>query len=136
MMKICIVTLSFCLILFFPFSVYASEQPTHLSTNRYTQENVHYVVQETSYIRLAANSIFGSREVTYDGRVIPSRQIYWQERIGDTSYSGTLTLKKSTFSAATQKTTTTYEGTLTAISGEEIFSPHTASAFGIRRFKA
>ncbi len=114
MKKICIITLSFCLILFFPLSVHASEQPPHLSTNGYTKENVHYEVQGAFYIRLAANSIFVSREVTYNGKVIPSRQIDWQEKVGDVSYSGTLTLKKSTYSVATQKTIASYEGILTA----------------------
>ena len=52
--------------------------------------------------------------MTYNGKVIPSRQIDWQEKVGDVSYSGTLTLKKSTYSVATQKTIASYEGILTA----------------------
>lgn len=113
MKNFCLVTLSFFLILFFPLTVHASEQPPHLSTHGYTEDNVRYEVQGTSYTQLSSDSFFVSREVTYDGKVVPSRQIYWQEKIGSVSYSGTLALKKSAYSASAQKNTAIYEGTLT-----------------------
>lgn len=106
--------LSFILLLVCPFSVQASCHPPVLKTEGYTEEAVRYEVHGTFYVQLTSDSIFVTRQVTYDGFVIPSSQVFWREKINDITYSGNLQLKKQNFNPKTQKTTATYEGTLTS----------------------
>lgn len=106
--------LSFILLLSCPFSVQASCQPPVLKTEGYTEDAVRYEVHGTSYVQLTSDSIFVTRQVTYDGFVIPPGQVSWQEKINAITYSGTLSLKSHAFNPKTQKTTATYEGTLTS----------------------
>lgn len=97
-----------------PLPVQASCQLPVLNAPGHIEETVHYEIYGTSYVQLTANSVFVTRQVTYEGFVIPSSEVSWQEKIKDITYSGTLRLKIHTFNPKTQKTTATYEGTLTA----------------------
>lgn len=112
--KLSAITLSCILLFAFPLSVQASGQPPQFNASGYTDDAIWYEVQGSDYTQLTANSIFVTRKVTYGGIVAPPRQISWQEKINNITYSGTLRIISYIYDGKAQQTIATYEGTLTA----------------------
>ena len=82
----------------------------YLQMSGYTEEGIFYEVGEEKILRASGNSITVERKVRYEGKVIPNRTLQWTEKIGNYTYSGTLSLAK--FAYLNGVTTATYQGTL------------------------
>ena len=114
MKKIMTTTLSVLLLSALPLSIQANGQPPLLNVAGCTADAVRYEVHGTTYVQLTADSIFVTRQVSFDGFVVPSDKLFGQEGINQVTYSGTLKLASYSFNAKTQKTIAIYEGTLTS----------------------
>lgn len=79
-------------------------------TSGYTEDGIYYEVYEEGISTYSAGYITISRTVVYDGVVRPSSTLEWEELIGDTMYSGTLSL--ASFSIKDGKTEAVYTGKL------------------------
>ena len=93
------------------FHTYAAECPhSPLITTGYTSEGIYYEVHGDTSLPQRSDSIFVTRQVTYDGDITPEQQISWTESIGGVTYTGTLNLHHSYY--RNHKTTAGYRGTL------------------------
>lgn len=88
----------------------SQEKVQYLQVSGYTEEGIFYEIGEAKILRASENSITVERKVRYEGKVIPNRKLQWTEKIGNYTYSGTLSLAKSAYLNGI--TTATYQGTL------------------------
>ncbi len=113
MKKTLIFALLMVLFISCPGSVLAAESEHITSTDGYTSDGVYFKVHEQVYVN-SDNSISVTRTVTYDGNIIPPRQVSFQEVINNITYAGTLNLIQLEYDPKANQTIATYKGTLTA----------------------
>ncbi len=81
----------------------------------YTSEGVYYEVYKLENITpdeisIDASGIKVTRQLAFQGCVIPSKEIFWRESVNEVFYCGMLTL--SGYSYNSSQTIATYSGTL------------------------
>lgn len=90
--------------------VQASENFLPQITSGYTDDGIYYEVYGQTSVQSRSDSISVARQVVYEGRVNPEKQIFWQETIDGVAYTGTLKLAQIIYGK--NKTIAVYEGIL------------------------
>jgi hypothetical protein len=99
------------LLIAFPISAFAE---SGMITSGYTEDGIYYEVygEQPSIQPLATGGTYVVREVIFDGKVTPERELFWQEAIGYVPTEGTLYLTSYLYNRKENKTYATYEGYL------------------------
>lgn len=92
-------------------SVQASENLMTLIISGYTESGIYYEVLGQTSIQPSSDNISVTRQVIYEGKIVPERQIFWQETINGVACTGTLKLSEVIYKD--NKTMAIYRGTLT-----------------------
>ena len=100
------------LILSLSLNTYAAEKPDSLIKRGYTKTGIYYEVHGKISLSQRADNITVTRQVTYDGKINPEKQILWTESIDGITCTGILSLVQHTYMG--NKTVAVYKGTLTA----------------------
>lgn len=100
-------------ILSLSFPVQASESFWPQITSGYTENGIYYEVYGQTFLQPRSDSIFVTRQVTYEGRINPEKQIFWKESVNGVTYTGNLKLAQVMHDV--NKTIAFYRGTLTVM---------------------
>lgn len=104
--------LTVILSLFLSIPVYAETDQFSFIRSGYTEEGIYYEVYGEALTQYRSISQDITRQVTYEGKITPPYQLYWEETIHGITYTGTLQLKKLVY--MNNQTIASYSGVITA----------------------
>lgn len=104
--------LTITLALFLSIPVHAETDQLPFIKSGYTENGIYYEVHGEALSQYRSISQPVTREVTYEGKVNPPSQLYWEETIHGITYTGTLQLASSIYIKG--QTVASYIGVITA----------------------